>query len=139
MSSVKSAGLIMFLVIIITILPIGIVLFVFEMVGIMEYVGAYLWPIFMGSIFMILFTGFIIAAAVVLTRRQATSQIHASGQPVFSHPPEVSSSRDAYFVVPTRCPSCQEAIELDRVSWSDSQTMSCPNCLSSIHIRIRET
>ncbi|MGY5876381.1 MAG: hypothetical protein RTU30_11600 [Candidatus Thorarchaeota archaeon] len=134
MSSTRTVGLIMFLFVIITILPFGLVMFIFEMVGIMEYAGPFLWPIFTGTIIMIIVMMLVISGVVFLAKRaQFTSE-----QPSVSYTPEVQYSRDAYFAVPTRCPSCQEAIELDRVSWTGPQTMSCSNCFGTIHIRIRE-
>ncbi|MFW9848833.1 MAG: hypothetical protein ACFFF4_06815, partial [Candidatus Thorarchaeota archaeon] len=38
------------------------------------------------------------------------------------------------YQIPMNCPSCQRAIELDRVEWRDSRTIVCPRCFTDIDV-----
>jgi hypothetical protein len=133
----KSALSILLLVVLIGVLPIGIIFVVFESLGIMEYVGPYFWYPFLGTIIIILLTGAIMTIVIFRARRRFAS-LNESSYQSFIEAPEKQYSRSAYFAVPTRCPSCHEPIELDQVSWTGPQTLSCPNCFTSVNVHIRE-
>ena len=137
MSSMKSAWSILLFVVLIAVLPIGIIYIIFESLGIMEFVGPYFWYPFLGTIIIVLVTGAIMTGVIFRSRKRFAS-LNESNYQSFIETPEKQYSRSAYFAVPTRCPSCNEPIELDRVSWTGPQTLSCPNCFTSINVPVRE-
>lgn len=120
-------------------LPFVFLYYMFETMGISEYV----WPI----LFPILSTIFGIFAVVLITvgiacragsgiiAHQSTSQPNYH-QPPFSHPDIPSTG--ASYVIPLYCPYCGNQYELNRLDWIGTNEFSCPRCYNAVQVGIRE-
>ncbi|MHA2021882.1 MAG: hypothetical protein ACW96N_09215 [Candidatus Thorarchaeota archaeon] len=125
------------------IIPMIFVLFLFQFLGIAEYVYPIVIPIFVGTglIFIFVF-GIIMYVVRSATRRTMRfdkafirsndAGIVAGGDYMDQYPPGAS------YEIPVYCPYCQESIELDRVEWSGSTSLVCSNCHNHVRIEVSE-
>lgn len=113
--------------------------FMFESLGIAEYVWPILFPI-LGWTFGLIAVIFIIVGVAckagggipsdqTMVRRTYT-------QPTY--PTYDSPATGSVYVVPVYCPNCMNKLELDKVEWVGSNDLTCPSCLSVVQAGVRE-
>ena len=116
------------------------VYFIFESVGIGEYVWPILVPVF-GWTFGIM--GIVIIVVVIACKAVGGSvpSTPTIGRRVYAQPTSPtydSPSTGSVYVVPVYCPYCGNKLELDGVEWIGSSDLTCPTCLSVVQAGIRE-
>jgi hypothetical protein len=116
-----------------------LIYFIFESVGIGEYVWPILIPIF-GWTFGIMAVVFIIVGVACKAGggipSDQTMVRRAYAQPTY--PTYDSPSTGSVYVVPVYCPHCMNKLELDKVEWVGSNDLTCPSCLSVVQAGVRE-
>ena len=116
-----------------------LIYFIFESVGIGEYVWPILIPIF-GWTFGIMAVVFIIVGVACKAGggipSDQTMVRRAYAQPTY--PTYDSPATGSVYVVPVYCPHCMNKLELDKVEWVGSSDLPCPSCLSVVQAGVRE-
>jgi hypothetical protein len=116
-----------------------LIYFIFESVGIGEYVWPILIPIF-GWTFGIMAVVFIIVGVACKAGggipSDQTMVRRAYAQPTY--PIYDSPATGSVYVVPVYCPHCMNKLELDKVEWVGSSDLTCPSCLSVVQAGVRE-
>jgi hypothetical protein len=116
-----------------------LIYFIFESVGIGEYVWPILIPIF-GWTFGIMAVVFIIVGVACKAGggipSDQTMVRRAYAQPTY--PTYDSPATGSVYVVPVYCPHCMNKLELDKVEWVGSSDLTCPSCLSVVQAGVRE-
>jgi hypothetical protein len=115
--------------------------FMFESLGIGEYVWPILIPIFgwtfgiMAFICLIVGIGLKVGGGIpsdqVMVRRQYM-------QPQPTYPSYDSPSTGAVYVIPVYCPHCVSKLDLDTVEWIGSGDLICPSCQRTVQAGVRE-
>lgn len=112
--------------------------FMFESLGIGEYVWPILLPI-LGGTFGIMVCIMVVAVAACRINQSPTRDagmvLHSYTQPTY----RTGDYPDgAVYTVPVYCPHCKHNIELNQVEWVGSSELTCPNCFRVIQVGIRE-
>ncbi len=111
-------------------LPIGLIVVIFDMVGIGEYVFPILIPIF-GFTFIILL---VLLGGIILIIRSTSGSINTTQQPQSSYYPPQRRKTTQMYMVPMYCTSCGRELHLSQVEWRNDYTMVCPSCFADIRI-----
>ena len=113
--------------------------FMFESLGITEYVWPILVPI-LGWTFGLMVVIIIIASVAckacigIPTDQTMVRQTYVQQ----TYPTYDSPATGSVYVVPVYCPNCLNKLELDKVEWVGSNDLTCPSCLSVVQAGVRE-
>ncbi|MFW9978615.1 MAG: hypothetical protein ACFFEJ_11095 [Candidatus Thorarchaeota archaeon] len=123
-------GRVLLIVILSIALPMGLIIFIFEMVGIGEFVFPILFPIF-GLTFTVIVA---ILGCILLIARGTSGSMAVQSQPtiVSYSPPQRDSMR--MYMIPIHCTSCNRELRLSQVEWRDDYTLVCPSCFADVRI-----
>lgn len=138
----KTIGVGVFIAIALTvILPMVAVIIVMGSFGVAEYILPILIPSFLSMILIACFAGIAVFAGsrMVNRARYLTSDGTVTspqgqipdGLPEFSVP-----HQKRFFMIPVYCPHCGNALDLQRVGWSTSKTLTCPDCDHEIDVKM---
>lgn len=123
------------------ILPLVIVIIVLETFGVLEYVLPVIMPMFFSIILMSCVVGLAVIRISRLIQRSAytstdglTSSLEQQNLVDSSEIP--LRRRSGFFMIPLYCPHCGNPLDLQRVDWSSSRTLTCPSCYHEIDVKI---
>jgi hypothetical protein len=112
-----------------------------QSLGVAEYAMPLLLPIYLLLIVTVGFVGLMQVASLRMTQKAQylTSDNLASstqGQ-VRDDMTRVSAhGQRGFFMIPSHCPHCGNALDLERVGWSGSRTLTCPDCYQEIDVKV---
>jgi hypothetical protein len=115
-------------------IPFGLVIFIFELVGVGDFIYPILIPIFIGVGGFIVFLFAMIFLAMRCATNTQSSTIVTKRQHTTRFSDDLTTPSRPVYKIPMNCPSCQRAIEPDRVEWRDNQTIVCPGCFADIEV-----
>ncbi|MHA1909956.1 MAG: hypothetical protein ACW98Y_21870 [Candidatus Thorarchaeota archaeon] len=117
------------------IIPIAFLLWLFDSLGISEFVFPILLPIFGYTILIM----FVITAVIFVAVRRSQDLFSTStwSQRGITQQPfqQRASSYKPVYIIPMECTSCGRELELSHVEWRDKFTIVCPSCFSDINVQ----
>ncbi|MBD3407957.1 MAG: hypothetical protein GF411_17690 [Candidatus Lokiarchaeota archaeon] len=128
--SVSSSMRVAFVIIILSFgLPFVFLFFLFEYLGIAEYVFPTLLPI-IGFTFLLLIVIFGLVFGAIRWSTGKIGTVYSQQYSTYTTP-----KQKRYYLVPVQCPHCDREIELGRAEWRDNRTMICSRCFTDIQIQ----
>ncbi|MHA1934912.1 MAG: hypothetical protein ACW97A_06485 [Candidatus Thorarchaeota archaeon] len=117
------------------IISIASILWMFEWIGISEFVFPILLPIFGYTILIM----FVITSVIFVAVRRSQNLISTAtwsqrGYTSQSLQPSAIDFRPVY-IIPMKCPGCDRELELSQVEWRDKFTIVCPSCFSDVNVQ----
>lgn len=109
--------------------PLGLVVLIFELVGIGDFIFPIILPIFgITAVIVVAVFGCILALAKVSMSTVRSQQSHAS---LFqdSKKPHLRT-----YTLPVNCSHCGTELRLSQVEWRDDHTIVCPSCFTDVSV-----
>ena len=111
-------------------IPFVMVVAIFEIMGVGEYVYPIVLPIFF-------FTGLtifvIFGCTITLVRKTSSSVITPSTYTQRVIRP-TTHQIESFYRIPKNCPECSNELHLSRVEWRDDYTIVCPSCFEDVAV-----
>ncbi|MHA1905491.1 MAG: hypothetical protein ACXADL_14420 [Candidatus Thorarchaeota archaeon] len=112
------------------IIPIAFLLWLFDSLGISEFVFPILLPIFGYTILIM----FVITAVIFVAVRRSQNLISTSTWSQRGITQQPRRIHRPVYMIPMECPGCGRELELSQVEWRDRFTIVCPSCFSDVNV-----
>ncbi|RDE12074.1 MAG: hypothetical protein C4K47_08775 [Candidatus Thorarchaeota archaeon] len=121
-------------------LPVIIAFIVLEALGVAEYALPIMMPIFLA---MLVVFGVVGLGVLAISRWAQNAELQTRDGLVTPEDQQIADglssaymrTKGGHFMIPTHCPHCGNAIDLQRVDWSSSRTLTCPACYHEIDVK----
>ena len=112
------------------IIPIVFLLWLFNSLGISEFVFPILLPIFGYTILIM----FVITAVIFVAVRRSQNLISTSAWSQRGFTQQPRTTYRPIYIIPMKCHGCERELELSQVEWRDKFTIVCPSCFSDVNV-----